>query len=237
MWGQLQPAEPWSQSYEAKPASAQSLVRRPAKIVNIQRVTSPKYTKYNGTHPLVHGYAPVKYDVDRMNGSWDMRITVRQILLALQIHWAPASSCKIMYNFSWKTASCLHLRLLSSQHGRKQTTSNSFQDCETIVCTANDHNWRVVFFGFYLISHILLFIMVLTCIFFFLPVTCFQMKSDIITDATFLPALHLILCKLNNTEHSWPSPFHCPDMLACMREPPSHCKIEQPSISQTWIPN
>ena len=167
MWGQLQPAEPWSQSYEAKPASAQSLVRRPAKIVNIQRVTSPKYTKYNGAHPLVHGYAPVKYDVDRMNGSWDMRITVRQILLALQIHWAPASSCKIMYSFSWKTASCLHLRLLSSQHGRKQTTSNSFQDCETIVCTANDHNWRVVFFGFYLISHILLFIMVLTCIFFF----------------------------------------------------------------------
>lgn len=43
--------------------------------------------------------------------------------------------------------------------------------------------------------------------FFFLPVTCFQMKSDIITDATLLPALHLILCKLNNTEHSWPFPL------------------------------
>lgn len=26
-------------------------------------------------------------------------------------------------------------------------------------------------------------------------------------------------------------------MLVCMREPPLHCKNEQPSIRQTWIPN
>ena len=35
--------ELWSQT----PVSAQSLVRCPAKIVNIQHVTSPKYTKYD----------------------------------------------------------------------------------------------------------------------------------------------------------------------------------------------
>lgn len=68
------------------------------------------------------------------------------------------------------------------------------KDRGTIVCTTIDHNRRVVFFFcFYLISHILLFIMLLMCNF-FLPVTCFQMKSDINTDASFLPALHLILC-------------------------------------------
>lgn len=69
--------ELWSQT----PVSALSLVRCPAKIVNIQHVTSPKYTKYNVALPLVLGYAPVKYDVGQMNGSSDMRITDRQLCL------------------------------------------------------------------------------------------------------------------------------------------------------------
>lgn len=68
------------------------------------------------------------------------------------------------------------------------------KDRGTIVCTTIDHNRRVVGFFLFLsdIPHPALHYV--ADVHFFLPVTCFQMKSDINTDASFLPALHLILC-------------------------------------------
>lgn len=54
------------------------------------------------------------------------------------------------------------------------------------------------------------------------PATLFHIESDIITNTTFLsacdfvPALHLIHCKLiNSTEHLWPFPL---PLYACLHE-------------------